>query len=79
MGAEVIKLIVVLVVHQFSVDVQGNRFDTSYTQNFATPKMCLQHIKDRVMPNEQVQAFRRYKVTSSEVDVVSKELECVVF
>lgn len=74
-----IKLIVILVVHQFSMDANSNRFDTSYTQNFATPKMCLQHIKDRVMPDVKVQAFRRYKVTSSEVDVVSKELECVVF
>lgn len=74
-----IKVIVILMVHQFSMDANGNRFDTSYTQNFATPKMCLQYIKDRVMPNEQVQAFRRYKITTNEVDVVSKELECVVF
>jgi len=74
-----IKLIVILAVHQFSIDVSGDRFDTSYTQDFATPKLCLQHIKDRVMPDVKVQAFRRYKITSSEVDVVSKELECVVF
>ena len=74
-----IKVIVILMVHQFSIDDQGNCFDTSYAQNFATPGMCLQHIKNRVMPDEKVQAFRRYKITTNEVDVVSKELECVVF
>ena len=74
-----IKVIVILMVHQFSIDDQGNRFDTSYAQNFATPGMCLQHIKNRVMPDEKVQAFRRYNITTNEVDVVSKELECVVF
>lgn len=74
-----IKLIIILVVHQFSMDASGNRFDTGYIENFATPKLCLQYIKDRVMPNVKVQAFRRYKITSSETDVVSKELECVVF
>ena len=73
------KLIVILMVHQFSIDNQGNRFDTSYAQNFATPGLCLQHIKNRVMLDEKVQAFRRYKITTNEVDVVSKELECVVF
>lgn len=74
-----IKLIVILIVHQFSMDAQGNIFDTSYTEDFKKPEACLQHIKDRVMPNVRVQAFRRYKITSNEVDVVSKELECVVF
>ncbi len=76
-----IIMITMLVTWQYSYEPETDQIIENGGQpvEMSSSKACLQYIKDRMLPGTKVEAFKRYKIGTSDPYVIGKEVSCVIF